>query len=253
MTSDAPPEPRLDRRGLLVLLLVVACVAAAWESWAVYPLRIFVVFLHEISHGLAALATGGEVVEIQVFQEEAGHCVTLGGNAVVILSAGYIGSMLLGAGILLVATRTRCGPLLAAALGAGLIAVALFYVPARANAFGRGFAVAFGGGLASLAFARRAWSEGVLQVIGVTSCLYAVLDIKGDVFDRRGAPSDALALAERTGVPSTVWGVAWIVAAVVVAAVGVKWAITRPGASRRGGGARWRIASEDGATAPGRG
>jgi hypothetical protein len=246
----SPPPIRFDRHGLLVLVLVALAVGYAWESWAVYPLRLFVVFLHEISHGIAAVATGGEVLEIQVFREEAGHCVTLGGSPVVILSAGYVGSMLLGAGTLLVATRTRAAPLLAAALGGGLICVALFYVPAHANAFGRGFAIAFGGALAALGMLpRRIWAEGALQVIGVTSCLYAVVDIKGDVLDHSGAPSDAVALAEITGVPSTVWGVTWIVASVVVGVLGAKWAVMRPAAADAGRAGDGLDAGEDGAAA----
>ena len=46
----------LARLGLAAVLLLL------WDSFVVYPFRIFVVFLHEISHGLAAIATGGSIV-----------------------------------------------------------------------------------------------------------------------------------------------------------------------------------------------
>ncbi len=45
----------------------MACSAAIWVLWptpVVYPLKIFVVMLHELSHAIAALATGGHVVRI---------------------------------------------------------------------------------------------------------------------------------------------------------------------------------------------
>ena len=54
--------------GLLCAIYLV--VAYLWDTHWVYPLKLIVVFLHEISHGLAALATGGRIVEIQVFQVE---------------------------------------------------------------------------------------------------------------------------------------------------------------------------------------
>eukprot|EP00425_Heterocapsa_triquetra_P025156 CAMPEP_0195122230 /NCGR_PEP_ID=MMETSP0448-20130528/125969_1 /TAXON_ID=66468 /ORGANISM="Heterocapsa triquestra, Strain CCMP 448" /LENGTH=51 /DNA_ID=CAMNT_0040159715 /DNA_START=86 /DNA_END=237 /DNA_ORIENTATION=+ len=39
----------------------------------------------------------------------------------------------------------------------------------------------------------------VLKVIGLTSCMYAVLDIKSDVLDRPYLRSDASMMAEATG------------------------------------------------------
>ncbi len=49
-----------------------------------------------------------------------------------------------------------------------------------------------------------------LTALGLTSCLYALLDIKSDVLDRPYLESDAHMLAELTGVPTVVWGVLWI-------------------------------------------
>jgi hypothetical protein len=49
-----------------------------------------------------------------------------------------------------------------------------------------------------------------LRVLGLTSCLYAIWDIKSDVLDRPGNHSDASLLAELTGVPTVLWGLLWI-------------------------------------------
>ena len=62
----------------------------------------------------------------------------------------------------------------------------------------------------------------VLRVIGLTSCLYAVLDIKSDILDRSEAMSDAHMLAEATGVPTVVWGVVWLIVAFAVTAYFVR-------------------------------
>ena len=55
----------------------------------------------------------------------------------------------------------------------------------------------------------------VLTVLGLTSCLYAILDIKSDIIDRPGLRSDAHMLAELTGIPTLVWGAFWIALALV--------------------------------------
>jgi hypothetical protein len=56
-------------------------------------------YFHEISHGIAALLTGGNVLRIQLFASGAGLCTTQGGNNLVISFAGYAGATLWGWGI----------------------------------------------------------------------------------------------------------------------------------------------------------
>jgi len=218
-------ERRLDWTGFALLAVIYLGLAFLWNSVWVYPLKLFVVLLHESSHGLAALATGGRIVEIRVFPQEAGLTVTTGGNAFLITSAGYVGSMLFGATILLVATRTRLSQWLALLLGVGSAAVALRCMPSE----GAGFAAGCGVVLAALSPLPRWISAFVLRVIGVTSCLYAIVDIKNDVLDRVGAPSDATALAQMTHIPSVVWGAAWIAVSLVATFYAAKWAVTSPG------------------------
>lgn len=210
-----------DWWGFLLLCGIFLGLAFLWNTVWVYPLKLFVVLLHETSHGLAAILTGGRIEEIRVFAEEGGRTVTSGGNAFVVTSAGYLGSMLFGVAILIVATRTALAQWLALAVGSGAVAVAMLCMPAE----GRMFAAGCGLVLAATWPLPRPVAEFVLRVIGVTSCLYAILDIKSDVLDRRDAPSDATALAKMTGVPSIVWGALWIAVALVVTFYAAKWAV----------------------------
>lgn len=53
-------------------------------------------YFHELSHGLAALITGGRVVQIQLFPNGAGLCTTQGGIRFVISLMGYLGATLFG-------------------------------------------------------------------------------------------------------------------------------------------------------------
>jgi hypothetical protein len=187
-----------------------------WDTVAVYPLKIFVVLLHETSHAAAALATGGYVERIVLDPAQGGACYCPGGNAFLTLSAGYLGSLLWGGGILLAARSQRVRPgLVTGTLGVLTLGLTLLYIR---SLFGFGFGLAFAAAL--LVLSRKA-SPGVNRtvatVLGLTSVLYAILDIKSDILDRPHLRSDAAMLAELTGIPTMAWGFIWIAAALVLA------------------------------------
>ena len=186
-----------------------------WWSPVVYPLKVFVVFLHEISHGLASIATGGSIQQITLDPRLGGLCVCPGGNAFLTLSAGYLGSLAWG-GVMLEASRWagRRADWIVRTLGLLVAVLTVLYVR---GIFGIDFGLLFGVGLIFVALRLSAqMNRTLLTVLGLTSCLYAVLDIKGDVLDRPELPSDAYLLAEATGVPTVGWGVLWIVTALSV-------------------------------------
>ena len=58
-------------------------------------------------------------------------------------------------------------------------------------------------------------NDWVLRTVGLTSCLYATLDVKDDTIDRNLRQSDAGRLAEITGMPSLFWGYFWMALAIV--------------------------------------
>ncbi len=200
------------RRRLIFLLGFAAYFVALWLLWdtiVVYPLKIFVVFLHELSHGLMAIATGGSIESISLDWREGGETLSRGGSAFLTLSAGYLGSLAWG---LLLLELARARPKLAkwALVGLGVLMVGVTAVFVR-GAFGLVFGLAFG---AALLLASRwlppAGVRLVLTALGLTSALYALLDIRSDVLDRPGAVSDAVMLGQLTGIPALVWGVLWI-------------------------------------------
>ncbi|MDZ7778936.1 MAG: M50 family metallopeptidase [Gemmatimonadota bacterium] len=180
-----------------------------WETPVVYPLKIFVVLLHELSHAGASLATGGSVHRIDLDPYQGGACYCPGGNAFLVLSAGYLGSLAWGGAMFAAARGRRTRTDTVNAVIAGIIVVAtLLYVR---SGFGIAFGLAFGTALFWIA--RRASggiNRAVLLTLGLTSSLYAILDIKSDVLDRPELRSDAAMLAEITGIPTLVWGIVWI-------------------------------------------
>ena len=202
----------LTRRRLGLLVGLFAYIGALWLLWdtrIIYPLKIFVVFLHEVSHGIAAVATGGSIAGIQISSNQGGVCQCGGGIRFITLTAGYLGSLSWGVAMLLVAQAKRIWHLVTlVGLGVLVLTVSLMYID---GGFGVTFGLLFG--LALLGIAKYFPSEiqtMTLTMMGLTSCLYAVWDIKSDVIDRPGIRSDASMLADLTGVPTVLWGVLWI-------------------------------------------
>jgi hypothetical protein len=202
----------LTRRRLAFLggfTLYFALLWIFWESPFVYPLKVFVVFLHEISHGIAAVATGGSIQRITLSPYLGGACYCPGGNAFITLSSGYLGSLGFGALILEGGRKAgRHADRVVEAMGAAVVILTLLFVR---GAFGFAFGLLLGGVL--ILAARRLTADRnriLLTVLGLTSCLYAILDIKSDVLDRPHLPSDAHMLAELTGIPTVAWGMLWI-------------------------------------------
>ena len=196
----------------IALLLIFIGIGFLWNTPFVYPLKIFVVFMHEVSHGLAAIATGGSIVEIQINPQQGGHALTQGGSRFLTLTAGYLGSLLWGGLILLLAARTRLDKAISILIGIGMVAISIGY---GESTFTYLFGIGFGVALVAIGFyLPEAVNDWVLRIIGVTSCLYAILDIKSDVLDRSNLRSDARMLSEVTGVPTEVWGVLWILIAI---------------------------------------
>jgi hypothetical protein len=219
----SPIKPRTKRQLKLAVTLTVSF-AAIWLLWTtplVYPLKIFVVLLHEISHAAATLATGGRVTLITLDPLEGGATFALGGNVFVMLSAGYLGSLLWG--LLLIRLARARAPRVRIALGAlGLLLLGVTVAVVR-GWFGLLFGLIFG---FALILAARKLSppiqSGALTILGITSTMYALLDIRSDVLDRPGLPSDAFMLAELTGVPTAVWGFLWIALGLVACGLALR-------------------------------
>jgi hypothetical protein len=199
---------KAPRRRLVIPLLLGVAFVAFFDSPLLYPFRLFVVLLHEVSHGVAAVLTGGRVVSIGLGSDEGGVCVTRGGWPFAILNAGYLGSLLWGALFLVLGGTRRNAPAVVGAIGVLTLAAAALYVR---TPFGLAYSAA--AGLALVLVAAKlpvGASEVLLAAIGTMSVLYAVADVTSDVIRRYAAQSDAAALARLTHVPAVVWGVLWI-------------------------------------------
>lgn len=86
----------------LMLILAVVFLSILKGNYPIifYPLELLVTGVHEICHGIAAIATGGSITSID-FQSHLGVTYTTGGFYPIISMAGYVGSSLIGTGLLI--------------------------------------------------------------------------------------------------------------------------------------------------------
>lgn len=205
------------------LLGLLGAVVLLWDTWLIYPLRLLVVFFHELSHGLTAIATGGEISHIEIVAQEGGVCYTRGGSRFLTLSAGYLGSLLWGGGIYYLAAATRRDRALMMALGGLVLIITVLYLR---NPFGFGFALATG--LVMIGAAQKLpemVNDLALRLIGMTSMIYAPLDIIDDIIRRPNIPSDAYMLAQEIGGTAQFWGGVWLIISVGILLVFIKISI----------------------------
>lgn len=210
-------------RGHWQLILITGVIFALWQTPVVTPLKILIVFCHEISHALAAWLTGGEVLSISLSPQQGGVTVTRGGNLFVILSAGYLGSLLIGLGLLLVALRSHADRILMAVLGVLTLLIASAFIR---DWFALGFSVGLGVLMLMTArFLPHTVNDLALRVIGLTSMVYVPFDIFDDTIRRASEQSDAHMLAEMMGGTTMVWGGLWLLISLAVIGVCFRYGV----------------------------
>ncbi len=201
------------------LFALTALVFALWQTPVVVPLKILVVFFHEAAHAFVAIATGGEVISIEVNARQGGVMWSRGGNRFWVSTAGYLGSLLIGVGLFLAALKSGADRAILFGMGGVLTILAALYIRDA-------FSLLFTLGTACVAFLvavllPHAVSDLLLRVIGLASMLYVPWDIAVDTITYRGVRppgvmSDAASIAAQVGGTEALWGAIWVLISVIV-------------------------------------
>jgi hypothetical protein len=225
-----------QRRALLVAVLAIAAAIAAWNvpalDFLLYPIRLFVTFVHEAGHGLAAILTGGRFVNLTVLANGSGVASTIGGWRWIIIPAGYIGAALFGAGLLYLANRTHRSRAITGVLAAviGVITLAFTGWFSTAWLVGLGMAAVLG----LLAWkAREEVCLWVLNFLAVVCCLNAVVDVTTLIGSSNIAlgqvRNDAAAFSAEVAplIPPWVWAICWSGIALILLGAAIWFGILR--------------------------
>ncbi|HEU4714462.1 MAG TPA: M50 family metallopeptidase [Pyrinomonadaceae bacterium] len=234
LSNDARPQA-------MTLLVATAISLVLWFipfAWILYyPFQIFVTFIHEGGHALAAVLTGGSVNYMWVATNTEGVTVSTGRGGLLsqmfVSSAGYLGAMAYGA-LLLVLIRKAVAARI-------VLLVSAFYILALTLIFGFikplysldglsgiPFTLVAGIGLAAALvliakFASARVASFFMSFLAVQCVLNALFNLKdllalSSPFQSALVHTDAMNMARATGIPAIFWAGFWI-----FLALGILW------------------------------
>jgi hypothetical protein len=237
VSADARPQVRTL---LLFTLLSVVLWFIPFADYLTYPFRLFATFIHEGGHALAALLTGNSVHSLSVATDGSGLTYTTTGgffSQLLVSSAGYVGAVAFGAALLVALRRVSARAALLGSAGLILALTLLFGLLAPVGSMatntwaGIPFTLISGliiaGGL--LFVALRTSPRGATFFAGflaVQCVINALLDLKTIFF--LSTPfagythSDAMNLAQLTGLPRIVWAAIWVVVSLLILSVALR-------------------------------
>jgi len=200
------------------LLLVAAL--WFWHTPWLWPLKVLVVLFHELGHASVGVLTGGTLVRLDLDPNQAGAAHVRGGSHLLVLNAGYLGSLIWGLALLRASRSPSVARWVTALLGALLLWIAARYTT---EPFAMAYGLLAGGVLLGIArLGGRAAAANTLTGVGLFSVLYALIDLRDDVLLGSSPASDAAQLSALTGIPTIIWGVAWL-----LLGVGLVWRTRR--------------------------
>jgi hypothetical protein len=226
IAPDARPQAR-------TLLIAAAITIALWfipfAEILTYPFRIFVTFIHEGGHAIAALLTGNSVASLSVATNASGETYTTQGglfSQVFVSSAGYLAAMAYGTLLLILIRRSVAARMVLLGSAAFIFALTMIYglfKPLVSGTWGMMTGVPFtllAGILISAAlvaiarYASPRVASFFVSFLAVQCVLNALFDLKTVFFLSSPfgptVPNDAANMAAATGVPALIWAIIWI-------------------------------------------
>lgn len=179
---------RADRVELRTLAIALLASLLLWNlpfgGLLLYPFKLLATWLHELSHALAMLVTGTRFDRMIIYRDTSGLAFSTGPQSPIakpiISAAGYMGTALWGAALLVVTPTGRSARTALLVLGGLLCATAILIVDAPdGDRFGQ-LATA-GIGIASAAAAALLpdrWRVAVAHFVAAQLCVNALLDIR---------------------------------------------------------------------------
>lgn len=173
-----------------------------------YPVRLFVTFLHEFGHAIGAVITGGWVEQVQINQDGSGWTKSVNGNRPVTIMGGYLGSAIFGNLLFYIGARSKklVKPMMTLVILSMLVTGFYWFN----SLFTTGVLIAFSIALFVIAF-KTPFGREVLMFLGLASVIYIIQDFNV------GPKSDLKAYEEvMVFIPATVWMYIWLAVAILL-------------------------------------
>lgn len=228
ISADARPQVRTL---LIAAVITIALWFIPFAELLTYPFRLFVTFIHEGGHAVAALLTGNSVQSLSVSPDTSGMVqATQGGfiSQVMVSSAGYVGAMIYGALLLFLIRRAVAARIVLMGSAAFILFLTVVFgvfkpmvnsLQPGVSVTGIPFTLVAGiiisvGLFAVAKYATPRVATFFLSFLAVQCVLNALLDLKTVFF--YSSPfgpevhTDAANMANATGVPAMFWAILWI-------------------------------------------
>jgi len=173
-----------------------------------YPIRLFVTFLHEFGHAIGAILTGGWVEEVQINADGSGYTRSANGNRAITIMGGYLGSALFGNLLFYVGARWKkmVKPMMVLVIISMLVTGFYWFN----SLFTTGVLILFSIVLFIVTFKTSLGRE-ILMFLGLASVLYIIQDFNV------GPTSDLKAYEEvMVFIPAQVWMYIWLGVAILL-------------------------------------
>ena len=241
-----------DARPQAMTLLIAATISVVlwfipFAEFLTYPFRIFMTFIHEGGHALAAFVTGNSVVSLSVETSGNGLTYTTKGgilSQVFVSSAGYLGAMAFGALLLILIRKAVAARIVLLGCGLYVFALTMIYGLIKPLFWLSGLSgipftllagIILSVGLVLIArFASARVATFFVSLLAVQCVLNALFDLKillalsSPLIGSSNVHTDALNMANATGIPAILWTIIWI-----AFAVGILWFAMRLYVARR--------------------
>jgi hypothetical protein len=227
-------------RHAILLAATTVFVVSAWlpmGHYVLYPLFLLSTWVHEMGHGLTALAVGGSFDHLEIFRDGSGLATCgawAGWPQGLVALGGLLAPPLVGTAILALVHGPRRARLVLAALALALIASVVFYVRTPTGVIAMPVVAALLG-WAAVSFRDHPEHRVVIaQVLGVVLAVDTLTRMVSYVFmsevevDGKISRSDIQSVADNLGGHYVMWGVAVTVVAVSMLGLGLWWAWGRP-------------------------
>jgi hypothetical protein len=229
-------------RNAILLAVAIVYVVANWipfGSTALYPLTLFTTWVHEMGHGLTAIAMGGSFESLEIFRNAGGVAyssgVEPGWPRALVSAGGLLAPPILGATIIAVVHGPRRARIALALLAGALVLSVIIYVRSAAGVIAMPIVAAALGWSAWRGFAESPERRVVLaQILGVLLALDTLTRMVSYAFTksitRDGMPkrSDIQNISEHLGGSYILWGLLITGIALGLLALASWWAWRRP-------------------------